>query len=223
MVKRLRKLDINPWLTIFTQPRETIRKILRFNPKYHVLLLAMLGGIASAVDKAAANTLGDYMSITAILIFTIIAGAIGGLLSLYVFSGLLKLTGDWIGGKASYRSIRLVYSWSMVPLVWAMILWIPQILIFGQEVFSSSTAIFDSSRVFILLAALFFIIDFVLWAWSIVILILGLSEAQKFSVWKAMSNILLSAALLLAAMVIIIIILVIVGAPIFISKLLFFS
>jgi hypothetical protein len=223
MVKKLRKLDFNPWLTIFNRPRETIRKILRFNTNYHVLLLAMLGGIASAIDKAAANTLGNYMSITAILIFTIIAGAIGGLLSLYVFSGLLKLTGDWIGGKASYGGIRTVFSWSMVPLVWGMILWIPQLLIFGQEVFSSSTVIFDSSRVFILLAALFFIIDFVLWAWNVIILVIGLSEVQKFSIWKAIANILLSALLLIVAMIIIIIILIMVGAPIFIGKLLFFS
>lgn len=98
----------SPWLTIWTSPRATIRRIVDYDPKHLVLVLAMLAGFANALNTTSANNLGDILSIPIILLICAIIGPIFGVIGLYVYGALLKWTGGWIGGQGSSVQIRLL-------------------------------------------------------------------------------------------------------------------
>lgn len=50
-------------------------------------------------------------------------------------------TGKWLGGRASREAIGMALAWSMVPIAWSLLLWIPELLIFGTELFSHSAPV----------------------------------------------------------------------------------
>jgi hypothetical protein len=81
--------------------------------------------------------------------------------------------------------------WAGVIAIWAMILWVPELLLFGKELFTKETPIIDDST---LLTTLYFIlagIEVILGVWAIVVFLKCLGEVQGFSAWKALGNYLL--------------------------------
>lgn len=198
------KLDINPWFTMWYKPRETIRKIIKYDPKYLVIILAMVSGFSETLDRASLKSVGDYFSLTQIFAVALIVGPIVGLASLYISSWLLRWTGKWIGGKASSEHIRTAIAWSTVPLVWALLLWIPESVLFGKELFTSATPTMDASLSLTILFLLFSIIEIVIGTWTIIVYLKSLGEVQGFSAWKALLNSFLSALVILIPILIII-------------------
>jgi hypothetical protein len=105
--------DSNPWLTIWTQPRRTIRGIVDSDPRRGVLLLALLGGIATAaVGWSSPNPVPLAVALG--------AGAILGVPTLYLIGALVRWTGRWLGGEASQVEVRAAMAWSRVPLILAL-------------------------------------------------------------------------------------------------------
>ena len=93
----------NPYLTIWTRPRATIRGILDTNPTYHVLLLAMLGGILQSIDRAAQRNMGDQTSMEAILAIAFILGPLFGIAGLYIGGALIGWSGRRWGATVPRR------------------------------------------------------------------------------------------------------------------------
>lgn len=201
-----KRLDINPWFTMWYKPRETVRKIVKYNPKYLVLPLAMIGGFAQVIDRAAVRSLGDQLSVSTIFIFALVGGPLLGILSLYVFSALLRWTGKWIGGKASSEHIRTALAWSIVPSVWALILLVPELALFGKELFTSITPKIDSSLTLIALLFLFGAIEIGIGIWSFIISLKSIGEVQGFSAWKALLNSVLSGLVIVIPVIVLVLI-----------------
>lgn len=190
----VKKLDINPWFTMWYRPRETIRKIIEYNPKYLVIVLMMIGGFSNILDHASAKSLGDSIGLPIIFISALIIGSLFGIVSLYIYSAVLKWTGKWIGGKATSEYLRTAIAWSYVPVVWSLIFWIPQLVLYGEELFTSITPRIDSNPLPLIL---FGVVELIIAIWAFIVFINSLSEVQKFSVWKALLNLLLSILVLL--------------------------
>ena len=179
---KLTDLSDNPWLTIWTAPRATMRRILDTDPTRRVLLLAMLGGFAQGLGRFSMKDGGDALSLPVIFLVCAVMGPLFGLLSLYTGGALLFWSGRWIGGRAPAAHVRAALAWSNVPLIWALLLSIPGIILFGN------TAVWG-----------FALIEAVVGIWALVIFLICLSEAQQFSIWKTLGNTLLSFAVLLVA------------------------
>jgi hypothetical protein len=195
----------SPFLTIWTSPRATIRRIVDSDPTRFVLILAVLGGFSEALDRMSMESMGDIISIPEILLFCIIVGPIIGLIGLYVGGALLKWTGTWIGGQGSSVEIRAAIAWSNIPVICALVLWIPELLLFGEELFTSEMPNTIASP---LLTALFFafvIVEFIIGVWAFIIFLNCLGELQRFSAWKALSNTLLSVFVIVMLLFIILI------------------
>jgi uncharacterized membrane protein YsdA (DUF1294 family) len=186
-----------PWLSIWTRPRATIRAILDSVPDEGIGLLATVSGISGALDRAAWRNLGDKFSLTTILLIAIFGGPIGNILGIYVRTDLFWWTGKWIGGKADASEIRAAVTWSYLPLCASLILWIPQLVIFGTESFTTESPRLDESIGLEVAFVGFTAAKLALLGWSFVILFNCLGEVQGFSTWRAVGNYLL--ALLLVA------------------------
>lgn len=198
---------LNPWLSIWTKPRKTMRYIINTNPTKHVLLLAMIFGIINVLDKSCEKSYGDDMSLYSILLIAILFGGILGIIYLYLNAALIKWTGTWIGGKGSSENIRAAISWGLVPYILVSILWIPELILFGKEMFTSNTPIMDSS---LTLSTLFFVfvgIEFIGSIWGTIVGFKCLGEVQGFSAWKALGNYMLSILVVAVPIIVIVMLL----------------
>jgi len=192
---------LNPWLHLWTRPRQVIRDILNGeNSRRNILILAGVSGILRALDQATIRALGDQMGTATILLMSLIFGFIGGLISLYLISWIMKFTGKWIGGQASFHEVLTATAWSNVILIWVGLLWIPKLLLYGHEMFTTATPTMDANPTLKLLLVIFGLIEVILSFWAVVVYILTLSEVQKFSGWMALLNVIL--ALVIAFVVI---------------------
>lgn len=98
---------LNPWTRIWIRPRATIRHLAHTDPKRHVTMLAILGGVAQALIQMMDSGAGEELSLPAIFALSLAVGPVLGLLALYVGAALLRWRGRWIGGRASAQEIRL--------------------------------------------------------------------------------------------------------------------
>lgn len=185
------KLSVNPWLEIWTRPKETIRAIVKFNPKYLFFLLSGIYGFPLMLQFAQNLSLGESGSPLAILIGALILCVFIGMAGITIISGLLYWTGQWIGGKAPFAHVRAAMAWSNVPNVVNAVIWLVMMGFFGGRLFHRGFA--ETSFVGYELTVVFFafLIQVVLSVWGFVIGLKTLSEVQGFSAWKALLNVLI--------------------------------
>lgn len=176
----------NPWLTIWTEPRGTIRGIVDANPQHRVILLAILSGIAQFLSRASNNSLGDKVPIHGIFLVSLIIGPILGVVSLYIGGVILMWTGRWLGGQASAVEVRAALAWSSVPTIWALVLWIPEIVLFGDEMFTKMTPIIDANPNLSFVLVGFGVIEIIIAIWTTIIFLKCLGEVHGFSAWRAL-------------------------------------
>lgn len=184
----------NPLKTIWTSPRETIRRIVSENPELHVVLLTCLSGVGQVLDRASMRDAGDILPVPAIFAVACLLGPLSGLFSLWILSHLCRLAGTWMGGTATREHIKAAIAWASVPVVFSLALWIPQLALFGSELFTAETPGIDSQSlpltvVFVGLG----VAELVLGVWTIVLLCHTLAEVQGYSsAWRGLGNIVLA-------------------------------
>jgi hypothetical protein len=186
------KLGINPWLTIWTRPRDTVKAIVASNPKYGFLILSAIYGFPCLLNVAQGMSLIEAWAIVPILLAALVFAVFVGMISITVTSLLISWTGKWLNGSASYLSVRAAVAWSNVPNAINVILWLAMIAYFGGSIFSSgfTRMPFTGTDQGIVMSV--FLIQSVLAIWSLVILINGVAQVQGFSGWKALLNVALA-------------------------------
>jgi hypothetical protein len=204
-IQQQQSQSLSPFFSIWVKPRETIRKIVETDLTKYVIPLAILAGIGQALDRASARSVGDSLPLIAILAICLIFGPVGGIISLYIGGALFRWTGSWLGGQASPEEVRAAIAWSSVPTIFILPLWIPELLIFGEELFTSSTPRIESNPILAILLLGFAAIEIVIGIWAFVVLLKSLGEVHRFSAWRAFG------AVILGTLVILIPILCIVG------------
>ncbi len=189
----------NPWLSMWVRPRGTLRRILDADPHRRVLLLAVLAGISEALSRAEGRSLGDALSLSALLPLAALAGAIGGVVGIFFWGWLIGLTGRWIGGQARAFQLRCAVAWGAVPLVWGLLLYAIELPLFGHEMFEGDMVRIESDPGLLLSYLGIKIVQVVIGVWSAVLIVRGVAEAQGFrSSWKGLGNVLLAGLILLA-------------------------
>jgi hypothetical protein len=176
--------SLSPWLTMWYNPRKTIRRILDTNPYQQIFLLSSLIGIlitsGELVSKKAENSLPFYL----ILIITIIGGSVIGIAYVYLMGALLHWTGSKFGGKASTESLRAAFAWSWIPSLWTLPLWIWVLIPF------TSRLELNLSLTLISLCFLFIVVIANLLLFYL--LISCISEVQQFSGWRSIGSLIIS-------------------------------
>lgn len=187
-----------PWRTIWTQPRATVRRLVESDPGYGVTFLAGLGGISHALDRASLKSSGDTLSLPVILGVACVLGPLGGLLGLWVSSLVLRVAGAWIGGVATSRQLRTAIAWATVPTLCGSTMWVPQLALFGAEMFTSDTPKMDANPTLVLLLLASAAVQIVGGLWTAVIGCQTIAEVQGFrSGWAGLGNVLLALLLFL--------------------------
>lgn len=183
--------DKDIFIKIWTSPREVFKFINDNRYDKYVNELLFFAGISRAFDRASLNEMGDRMSLLTILISCIIVGGLLGWISYYIYAALLSWTGKWIKGQGDTKSILRIISYAMTPAILALIFLIPQIGIYGNEMFKSDGDTISAGLVGNILFYGSFFLELSLAVWTMVFCVVGVSEVQKLSIGNAILNLLL--------------------------------
>lgn len=187
----------SPWLWMWTRPRETIQAIVDRSPNYRFFLLSFLAGFPTAMQLAQVYGLAGSFSFPIIMLFILLAAIPLGAFWICMMGGLLYLTGKWLGGKASFAETRAALAWSSA-LMWIFfaISCITLLVYYGIHWFSPTWINMPISQSMMYVALLLWSVHIIAILWSLYVLVHALAQVQGFSVWKSLSNILLSGVLL---------------------------
>jgi hypothetical protein len=189
---------LNPWLSIWTRPRATMRQILDTDPRAWVHPLAILGGIAELLfaPVPAAHAL-LAVSPGTMLILKCIAGVALGLIGLYLGSFVVWLAGRWLGGQGNFVEVRAASAWPNVLSLWGALLWLPMLAYLGMEAFRMNSEPMLDDPVGMMLVAPAQVLGLVIAVWKVIVMLKCLGEAHRFSAWRALGAALLGGLLLL--------------------------
>lgn len=185
---------IESLLTIWTEPRATIRRIVDVDSGFWVNRLAALVGLVFAVaflsntPEQALPGAGAVAFIAGIVLWPPMM-----ILGVYVSAWMTRVTGAWLlDGKADSMAIRTAMAWSYIPLLTLL----PLAILAG--VLSRASAGGNTGATAIL--AIFGLLYLVATIWCIVIQANGVAEVQGFrSAWKGFLNVMLPGLLVFGA------------------------
>lgn len=184
------------WLTIWVHPRDTIRKIVAGNPNRGLLILALIYGFSSLLGTFQSFSLGSHMGVIAIFLMALVVGPIWGYIIFSVWGWVLFWTGKLLKGAGDFRDIRASFAWSSVPIIISDLIWMIAIAMVGSALFVQGNEgnQFAQGASSLLLAFAF--IKLVMSIWSLVICVSTLAEVQRFSVLRAIGNLILAGILI---------------------------
>jgi hypothetical protein len=175
----------NPWATIWTRPRATIRRIVETDVRYQVTFLAILSGALIWLERRWSNP-STAAAFPMLVVIAVIVGALLGIVELYVNGALLKWAGAALGGVGSYPEVRAALAWSRVPVIVAVSIGVLAILLgtdgpmLGGEASSSGASLL--------------LVHGALVMWGFIVMLKCIGEVHRFSAWRALGSILLIAA-----------------------------
>jgi hypothetical protein len=154
----------------------------------------MLAGVAGALSRRTLFASQDGADAILALILSLVLGPIGGIFSLFLGGALLSWSSRLIGGVSVTPVVRAALAWSYVPLIFGQLLVIPEMILFGREIFSTNKPQFhakiasDPQFATFAVSAIYFLagLSLLFLFWAIMLLLHTLAEVQQFSVWKAL-------------------------------------
>lgn len=173
----------NPFLAIWVRPRRTIRAIIDVNPLQHVWGLAAISGVYQTLDRLIGQSIGVSLTLPITLLLTLLIGAFGGIISLIISSVLFSWSGRKLGGVGKSTDVRAALAWASVPDGVLLLISLLLIMLYGQNVFSASTAWVQGSAIIVLGVAT--LVSIILLIWRVVLSVHCLAEVHQFSAIKS--------------------------------------
>lgn len=182
----IQDLGLNPWLSIWVRPRQTIRQLIEYKVSHRLILLSFLYGLISMLGNPV------YMqkspSFPLFLLFSIILAIPVGYITFNIGGFLIFVSGKLIKGKGTFKQIRTALCWSYVPFIISGIL----TPIFWNTVFSANQVEASPSIPQMSTSQLVIgLINCIILIWGLIVRSKALGEVQGFSAWKALLNLIL--------------------------------
>lgn len=174
----------SPWLTIWFQPRRTMRHIVDAEapPRWWpVVALAVLVQSASLLQFDFDGGVNVGASVMPVAI-----GALQLVFGVLIGPFLLAFIGGWFGGEADPGEIRHAVAWSYMPYSVATLAALP-------VAFAYSGSLADPASEVPLALLPLLLLPLAGACWSLVTQVVTLAEVQRFSVLRALASLLVLA------------------------------
>lgn len=179
------------WMRIWKEPRDAIRDLTDTTTVAITLFLVSLFGVTFLVDHATTSNPLDSISGGAFFVIVLVIGPIVGGLAWMMISLIVFGTSRLFGGISTFKETMNGVTWATIPYIskWALLL--PMLLIFREELFTTSTPLMDESMFLSLLYVLFAVLLLVMTIFSYIILSKIIGEINDFSAWKGFFSVIL--------------------------------
>ena len=191
------EIGCNPWFKIWVNPRITIQKIVDHNSNYRLGILCAIYGFVSLLGISQSFSLGDRLNFILIIVLSIILSAIWGYIVLSISSFFMYFTGKWFKGTAKFSELRAAAAWSNVPMTINVILWIVLLILYKGSIFNQFNKAIQFTTINTSILFSFTIAQLILSIWSLVIYISCITQLQKFSVLRAVLNIIVASIIVI--------------------------
>jgi hypothetical protein len=103
-----------------------------------------------------------------------------------------------LGGKATSEQVRAAIAWGSLPTIVSLVVWVPQLILFDQELFTQATPRLEAHPLLAAILLGFGLIQVALGIWSLVLVVKCLAEAHQFSAWRALAALFLGSLVVAA-------------------------
>src|ERR1035441_9192339 len=177
---------VSLYFKIWTQPRVILRHILDNQPGYHVWTFVVFYAVFQAFLPIFYSPFAGRMTLDMLLLIGILISLVIDMGAFYYFSGLGYLLGRLLGGKGTFRDLQTAYAWSYPPACIAiMVLQVSQIptwlrMMAGE---TNTMALLTVPQMAWRGSGRF--LSLLLNLWTLVLLVVNVSEAHKISKWRS--------------------------------------
>lgn len=185
------------YLQIWIHPRQVVREGVLLPDKKREWLLIVLFGLTLGLEQASIRELGDSIPFSSILLLSVLLSPILGMIYWFIVSGIAYWIGRSMDGTATWRDMETAVAWAGVPFIMKLILWVPELAFFGEELFQSSMPSLGSNPLLFLFFIVMWLVDLVILIWYVVVLCKCVGEAHSFSAWRGLFSLLLGGLLLI--------------------------
>ncbi|MBQ0140408.1 MAG: YIP1 family protein [Kurthia sp.] len=181
---------LNPFVSIWRQPRETIRYLLVNKSFWYIAILSFFGAWASAliasVDEKTTKEASDLVFTKPSFLMEIVTSILAGIATILIGTAILAffywIIGKLFGGKGVYSDL---YKGSMLTMLPYGVM-LPFLLIWLVIAPNSFYGITDTaSAIDTVFSVLFGLATIVLTIFVFILTIVMISEVHQFSKWRA--------------------------------------
>jgi Yip1 domain len=175
---------IRPLKDVWLRPRRVFRELAAQPLGIADYLLAAAQGVGNLLALCRHVGAGAHSSVEAILAISFAYGAVSGVVSVYLMAIIYGRLGLRAGGKSTTTQVIHVLAYGGVPMAASLAVWVLTALLAGEATFVETPRA-DLEAFLALLLHLQFISYVLLFIWSIVLQVMGLSEIQGVTTRKA--------------------------------------
>ena len=182
-----REAEFRPFKTIWFDPRSTIQQIVSRDPTLYVIPLACVYGFTNALSHARTRALELNAIAPITFVILVLLSPLLGLISIWIFSALVRGTGTWLGGEATDEEVRAATIWGSLPMIATLPFRLIHLAIAG--VFMASNDPADLVAVLSPVVSSINWVSLALSLWAIPMLCKTIAEVQGFrSAWMGFAN-----------------------------------
>jgi hypothetical protein len=147
-------------------------------------LLGAAQGVAGSMALSWAQNAGATSSVAEIFLRALLIGTPAGIVSLFLFCSIYARLGARAGRTVGRNQVFHVVAYGGVPLAASLVIWVFAALLIGEVAFELVPH--PEVEAFVALLLRIQLIAYILlWLWSVIIQIMGLSEIQGIATLKA--------------------------------------
>ncbi|WP_435522587.1 Yip1 family protein [Chryseobacterium indoltheticum] len=196
--------DQDIFTKIWTEPRRVFKFINDTRYEKYLYFFMFLAGVASAFQRSSSKNMGDHSSLFLIVFGCVILGGALGWISYYIYAALLSWSGKWLNGVGNTSSIFRMMAYAMIPSILGLFFLFLQIAVYGIDYFTDFAGYLEKGMFINVVFWISFIIENLLSLATLIFMVIGLSEVQKFSIGKTIINLILPIAFIVVPIVLIV-------------------
>lgn len=178
---------MNPLISIWTQPKETIRYVLEYKTWSYSFFILLLSAISVGLTSFADTDFIPDLPLIILVMLAIISTFIGSIISLFISAALYNWIGKWLGGTGNFSDMFQMTPIASIPLIWMLPINLLLVVVFGKSIFigmDESVAFMSLPATLLLLSN---ILTFGLSIFGFIILSKGIGIVHHFSSWRGFS------------------------------------
>ena len=156
----------------------------------------MITGFYVFSEMLSTTTWGDtHMPPPFVWLFALVFGSYGAIVALSIIAGALSVAGRLLGGRGNARETWRAITWSALPLLPTLPIWLFQIYLLGSRGHRIEGVLSEGPTAEVAVTILD-ALQLPLGVGQLILLIGLIAEVHRFSVWRALSTVALTWATL---------------------------
>lgn len=200
---------MNPFLTIWTKPNETLRYIIEEKTHVFGILVTAIASLSSSVFLFADIGIMESFSLTVILLLSIVLSVVFSVLFYFINGGIYLLIGKILGGQGRYKEVCLAAASGSLPSLAMLPISMLAVALYGKDLYREPVDMFAITNMSPGFYLFYTLVMLGLSIYGIVILSKGLGYAHQFSALRGFGAVAIYTGIVVVISIMIIVLLAI--------------